>query len=83
MFLLLACTCAHFDNQWAWCCVVGIEGCVIIFIASGMASVSAMEHPFYKPFYWGLDTVFNTKVKLSVSDILSLERYPDFPGRDI
>lgn len=39
-----------------------------------------MEHPIYKPYYWGLDTVFNAKVKLRIGDIFSLKKYPGFPG---
>lgn len=39
-----------------------------------------MEHPTYKPYYWGLDTVFNAKVKLRIGDIFSLKKYPGFPG---
>ena len=41
---------------------------------------SEMEHPTYKPYYWGLDTVFNAKVKLRIGDIFSLKKYPGFPG---
>ena len=40
----------------------------------------SMEPPVYKPYYWGLDTVFNAKVKLRISDILSLKKYPGFQG---
>lgn len=42
-----------------------------------------MEHPIYKPYYWGLDTVFNAKVKLRIGDIFSLKKYPGFPGAEI
>ena len=47
---------------------------------SAARSKGAGLYNFYTPFYWGLDTVFNTKVKLNIADILSLEKYPGFPG---
>ena len=40
----------------------------------------SMEPPVYKPYYWGLDTVFNAKMKLRISDIFSLKKYPGFQG---
>ena len=39
-----------------------------------------MACTFYKPFYWGLDTVFNANVKLNIADIFSLEKYPGVTG---
>ena len=35
----------------------------------------------FPPRFWGLDPLFSAKAKLNVSDVLSLNCYPDFPGQ--